>query len=119
MARLLSKCLNKWSLVGGRGVTQGHTPSDILAKLYLNSVDRNLSSLGFAHYRYVDDFRIFCRSLPEARRALMDLTQLLRRRGLQLASEKLEIFRADQARTKIAGIPTVRDHATIARSSRS
>lgn len=103
---LLSPCLNRWALVGGRGLTQGHSASAILAKLYLNSVDHNLRELGHSHLRYVDDIRIFCHSRPEAKRAILDLTQLLRRRGLQLATEKLEIQRADYAQRRIMGVVT-------------
>lgn len=104
---ILSPCLNRWALVEGRGLTQGHTASAILAKLYLNSLDYNLRELGHTHKRYVDDIRFFCRSLPEARKALVDISQLLRPRGLQLATEKLEIFRADYARRRIAGVVSV------------
>jgi hypothetical protein len=104
---IVGDCLNKWVQVPGRGVPQGYSASDILAKLYLDSVDHNIAELGYEHFRYVDDIRIFCRTLPDARRALVDVSQLLRRRGLQLASEKLEIHRADQARAFIAGVVTM------------
>jgi Reverse transcriptase (RNA-dependent DNA polymerase) len=105
----LSAYLNRWAqaVVPGRSICQGFSASDILGKLYLDSVDHNLRALGYDHFRYVDDIRVFCRSLPEARRVLVDLAGLLRRRGLQLATQKLEIFRADQARSKIAGIAPI------------
>jgi hypothetical protein len=38
----ISSCLNKWAQVQGRGIPQGQSPSDILAKLYLNSIDQTL-----------------------------------------------------------------------------
>lgn len=106
---LLSVCLNRWSeaMVAGRSIPQGYSASDILAKLYLNSVDHNLVATGYSHFRYVDDVRIFCRSLPEARRALIEVSSLLRGRGLQLATEKLEVHRADSASRWIAGISPI------------
>lgn len=109
--RQIGDCLNRWATaVGpGRGIPQGNSGSDLLAKLYLNAVDHALADAGFKHLRYVDDFRIFCHSRVEAQRALMLLAKLLRQRGLHVASEKLAILPADQARTEIEGIvPTLR-----------
>jgi hypothetical protein len=97
----LSVCLNKWAQVSGRGIPQGQTPSDILAKLYLNTVDQNLKNMGYEHLRYVDDFRVFCGSEVEAKQLLVDLSRLLRRRGLNLQSAKSEILPANEAQTKI------------------
>ena len=104
----LSRCLNRWAQVNGRGLPQGHSPSDILGKLYLRSVDHNLREMGYQHYRYVDDYRVFCKDLVEAKRALIDLTRLLRKRGLNFQAAKSEIHRADKAKLLIEGItPTI------------
>lgn len=103
----ISSCLNKWAQIPGRGIPQGQSPSDILAKLYLNSVDENLRNMGYTHLRYVDDIRLFCGSLLEAKRALVDLSRLLRKRGLNLQSAKSEIHRADAAREKIQEVTAV------------
>lgn len=97
----LSICLNKWAQLSGRGIPQGQTPSDILAKLYLNTVDHNLRNMGYQHLRYVDDIRVFCASEVEAKQSLVDLSRLLRRRGLNLQSAKSEILSASQAQTRI------------------
>jgi hypothetical protein len=99
----LSVCLNKWAQVSGRGIPQGHTPSDILAKLYLNTVDHNLKNMGYQHLRYVDDIRVFCADEREAKQLLIDLSKLLRRRGLNLQSAKSEILTAGDARGRIRG----------------
>ena len=100
----LSNCLNRWAQAPSRGVPQGHAPSDILAKLYLNVVDENLRSQGFTHLRYVDDFRIFCREESEAKKAILALTWLLRKRGLNLQTAKTQILTAEDARNKVNGI---------------
>ena len=99
----LHKCLSRWSqsLIPGRGIPQGFGASDVLGKLYLAAVDRWLIDLGYLHYRYVDDYRIFCGSRPEAKRALADLSHALRSRGLVLQSAKSTVHRADQARDTI------------------
>jgi SAM-dependent methyltransferase len=106
-ARLLRACLNRWAEPRGKGIPQGHTSSDILAKLYLDSVDHNLLNAGFSHLRYVDDIRIFCRDLREAKRALLQLSELLRQRGLNVQSAKTKIYRSDEAIHKIDGVSPV------------
>jgi hypothetical protein len=103
----IARCLNKWAQVPGRGIPQGQSPSDILAKLYLNNVDLNLQNMGYDHLRYVDDIRVFCKDVVAAKRVLIDLSRLLRKRGLSLQAAKSEIYRADQARDKIEGIAVV------------
>jgi hypothetical protein len=100
----LSVCLNRWAQVPGRGIPQGQSPSDILAKLYLNSVDHNLLNMGYAPLRYVDDIRVFCTSLIQAKQMLVDLSHLLRKRGLSLQSTKSEILSAADARRKIQAV---------------
>lgn len=45
-----------------------------------NYIDYHFHSEGIIHTRWVDDFRIFCRSLPEARQIIVFLTHLLRER---------------------------------------
>jgi hypothetical protein len=93
--------LNRWSLIPGRGIPQGLSASDILGKLYLNTIDQQLIHMGIPHYRYVDDIRLFCHGLAEAKKALMTLTRLLRKRGLNLQVAKTNIHRADDARSII------------------
>ena len=63
--------------------------------------------MGHDHLRYVDDIRIFCRDLVEAKKVLIELARLLRKRGLNLQAAKSEIYRADQAREEIEGVATV------------
>ncbi len=100
----LRECLQRWALVHGRGIPQGQSASDILAKVYLNSIDHNLRAFGYEHYRYVDDFRIFCRDRVTAKKAIAELTRLLRQRGLTLQGTKSEMLRADEARERIEGV---------------
>ena len=107
IVNLLSRCLNKWAQSEGKGIPQGYTPSDLLGKLYLNSVDANFRAMGYDHLRYADDIRIFCKDEVEAKKALVDLTKLLRTRGLNLQSAKTKIHTSDEARTIIDGIQPV------------
>jgi hypothetical protein len=104
---LLSSCLNRWAEPRGKGIPQGHSASDILAKLYLDSIDHNLRNAGFTHLRYVDDIRLFCGSLREAKQALLQVSELLRLRGLNVQSAKTRIHRSDEALRVIDGVSPV------------
>jgi len=106
-AVLLSECLNKWAQPRGKGIPQGYSGADILAKIYLASLDRNLRNEGFDYLRYVDDIRIFCRTHQEAQRALLVLTDLLRIRGLNVQSAKTYIVDAERALLEIDGVGPV------------
>lgn len=105
--RILAQFLNRWVQVNGKGIPQGNSASDLLAKLYLDPVDKGLKNAGFIHLRYVDDFRIFCRTESEAKRALIELSGLLRKRGLNLQSSKTKIASASDALAEIEGIQPV------------
>jgi hypothetical protein len=101
---LLMTLLNRWAQPRGKGIPQGYSAADILAKIYLNPIDRGLRNNGFIHLRYVDDIRIFCRSRLEAKRGLLLLNELIRRRGLNLQSAKTKLMRADDALHEIDGV---------------
>ena len=90
--QLLSTCLNRWGVIPGRGLPQGYSPSDILAKVYLNPIDRAIVDEGFDYIRYVDDIRVFCSDFANSKQALLFLTQALRRRGLNLQTSKTEMM---------------------------
>lgn len=101
---LLMKCLKKWAGPRNRGIPQGTSVSDLLAKLYLEPLDRRLQRDGFNHLRYVDDIRVFCRSLTEAKKAIRTLSGLARERGLNLQSAKTKICEVGKARIKLVGM---------------
>lgn len=115
----IRKLLKKWSQVGTKGLPQGVSASHLLAKLCMGAIDLEMRNAGYSHYRFVDDIRIFCNSIPEAKEALMALTDILRRRGLNLQSSKSKILQADDARLEIAGKATVIDalHARLRRET--
>jgi hypothetical protein len=97
LLHLLMKLLYRWAQATGRGIPQGYSGSDILAKLYMNPVDLGLRNSGFVHLRYVDDIRIFCSDERQAKKALLVLTKLLRSRGLILQSAKTRILQVAEA----------------------
>lgn len=103
----LSTCLNRWAEPRSRGIPQGYRPSFILAELYMNSIDQRLQNKGIKFCRYVDDFRIFCKTKSDAINSLHILTKLLREKELNLQTAKSFIYNGAEARTKIDGIAPV------------
>jgi len=101
---LLSLCLRRWNHPRGKGIPQGYTASDILAKVYAHPLDRALRNEGFVHLRFVDDIRIFCRSRKEARQSIVRLTELLLARGLNLQAAKTKIYTKSEGKSEIEGI---------------
>lgn len=98
---LLMDCLRRWSRTNDRGLPQGFYPSDILSELYLNRVDEKLKLRDFTHTRYSDNLRVFCDSKREAKEALKTLTEIYRKRGLNLQRHKTELVTADEAKKRL------------------
>jgi hypothetical protein len=109
----ISTCLNRWAQSPARGLPQGVSASDILAKLYLNTIDVNLKVGGWRHVRYVDDLRVFCDDLVDAKKALLYLVQLLRHRGLHVQSAKTSIRTKAEAQQEVEG--TIRTVTKVGR----
>jgi hypothetical protein len=105
--QLLSTCLYRWGQIPGRGIPQGYSASDILAKVYLNPIDRAVVEEGIDYIRYVDDIRVFCSGFANCKQALLFLSQTLRRRGLILQTAKTEMMGRASARRRIEGIASV------------
>jgi hypothetical protein len=60
-----------------RGIPVGPSVSILLAELCLADVDSFLERTGCKHTRYVDDFRVFCKSQQHGTKILHDLTEYL------------------------------------------
>ncbi len=83
-----------------RGLPVGPLASTLLAEACLNDVDMFLLGKGCPHVRYVDDFRIFCRSRREAITIQHDLTEyLLTSHRLSLESSKTRVMGMRKFRT--------------------
>lgn len=84
-----------------RGIPQGIWPSDYLGNIYLDSVDKYMLRQGYDYFRYVDDIRISCNSTAEARKALKELLEELRRLNLTVQTKKTAIYREENVRSYI------------------
>lgn len=106
---VLSSLLNRWCQITGRGLPQNNSASDILAKFYFDTIDKSLSNKGITHLRYVDDIRIFCKTIEEAKNALIILSKLCRIRGLNLQSAKTKILESAEAEGLVLGVQPLID----------
>jgi len=81
------------NLKQSRGLPVGPLPSILLAEALLTDVDNFLLRRGASYVRYVDDFRIFCRSRADAITLQHDLTEYLyTSHRLSLESHKTKIM---------------------------
>ena len=74
------------------GLPVGGPASRLLTDLALNSVDKLLRGEGIRFCRFVDDYRIFCRSKEEAYQRLIFLSEKLFNEGLALQKNKTRIL---------------------------
>jgi hypothetical protein len=96
-AKVLEEFLSALTAKHSRGLPVGPTASIVLAEACLNDVDTFLLRRGLNHTRYVDDFRVFCRTRAEAVWTLHDLTDYLyTAHRLALNSSKTQILTNDE-----------------------
>lgn len=80
-----------------QGIPVGPAASVVMAEAVLIDIDLFLRNKGFAHTRYVDDFRIFGKSKRALTQIEQDLTlYLYENHRLTLSGEKTEIFNATE-----------------------
>ena len=74
-----------------RGILQGSPLSPLLANLYLDPFDEDMTKRGFRLVRYADDFVMLCRGESQAREALAAAQEALGCLGLRLEENKTTI----------------------------
>lgn len=105
ITNLIRDSLRTWtpSLSGDQGLPQNVGACHLLAKFYIDPIDRFLARGGYVHHRYVDDVMIYCTDVVHAKRAIADLSRWLRARSLTLHGEKSQILSPDVARLRFEG----------------
>lgn len=73
------------------GTPQGGVISPLLANIYLDGFDQELTKRGYRLVRYADDFVILCKNKNKAERVLEVVEQLLGKKRLKLSREKTRI----------------------------
>lgn len=69
---LLRRLLRAWR-PDGVGLPQNRDASSFLGNMFLRDVDEHMVLKGYDYFRYMDDIRIVCEDIYEARRALQEL----------------------------------------------
>jgi hypothetical protein len=89
--------IKNWNFSVSYGIPVGQAASRLLAELVIDDIDRGLLSEGVKHCRYVDDYRIFCKSEREAYERLALLANILfENHGLTLQQHKTRILTIDE-----------------------
>lgn len=92
-AKNIENLLMNFTRGQSQGIPIGPSGSVIFSEACLSDVDSFLLRKGYVHTRYVDDFRIFCKSAEQAQKALHDLTEYLyTAHRLTLQSHKTRFF---------------------------
>jgi len=93
---LLYKILKNFSPsrsgVSDSGIPQNYDSSSYLTSAFLDFLDKDLERNGYNLFRYVDDIKIACRDMKEARKVIIHIIRSLRRYNLNLSTKKTEIW---------------------------
>ena len=93
--KAIMRLLSAWRERQSFGIPVGPQPSRLIAEVAIHDVDQAMLGEGLKFVRYVDDFRIFCKSRKQAYTALATLADILwKSHGLTLAAHKTEILPA-------------------------
>ena len=118
---LLNQFLKCFSPSHHSSVPQGYDASSYLASAFLNFFDKDLEAQRIKHFRYVDDIRIVCKTLGEAKKNIVNTIHSLRKVNLNLSTIKTEIWRTDGKEFKqfYKKFPKVLDDADAAVNKKS
>lgn len=91
----IEKFISTVNSKSSQGIPVGPAASIVMSEAVLIDVDELITSLGFSHTRYVDDFRIFANSERDLNRLLERLTlYLYENHRLTISSEKTKIWQS-------------------------
>ena len=92
LVRTLGHLLREWNNGDSHGIPQGFWSSDYLGNVYLHQVDVAMVMKKHTYLRYVDDMVLFCNSISEARKLLLEISKEIRNLGLGLQAAKTDII---------------------------
>ena len=94
----LFECLSSWCYSDANGLPQNRDASSFLSNVYMLPVDRAmLVEKKDKYFRYMDDIKVACEDVHDARRTLKHLSLELRKFGLSINSGKTAIVPASDA----------------------
>ena len=78
--------------ISDSGIPQNYDASSYLASAFLDFLDKDFERTGYNLYRYVDDIKVACKGMKEAREVIIHIIRSLRRYNLNLSTIKTEIW---------------------------
>lgn len=89
--------IKSWNHNVSYGIPVGNNPSRLLAELVIDDVDRILLAEKIIFTRFVDDYRLFCKSEQDAYKCLARLANVLyENHGLTLQAQKTKILPSER-----------------------
>ena len=88
----LCNCFTEWTYNKQYGLPQNRDISSFLANIYMLPVDSVMNKFDYDYYRYMDDIRVICKDVYQARKILKILSIELRKIGLTLNGHKTSIL---------------------------
>ena len=73
------------------GILTGPFTSRIFSEIIMAAVDKILREEGYIFKRYVDDFKFYFRSEPEAQKAIVEISKIIAEFNLSINQAKIEI----------------------------
>ena len=102
-SKAIIRLLGGWREKQSFGLPVGPSASRLIAEVAIHDVDQALQMEQLNFIRYVDDFRIFCRTQRDARAALSTLAEILwKSHGLTLTDYKTRILSAEEFKAQYA-----------------
>lgn len=109
----IKKWFGKWSAENsesetGHGIPQGPIASNFLSEVFFLPIDIKMQKQQeFKYIRYVDDIRLFARNENDVRKAVIQLEQECRHRGLIPQGSKFDIRRLKSAGEAMGSLPSI------------
>ncbi len=94
-ANLLIRLLKKWEKSKGVGIPQNRDASSFLGNVLLSKIDIQMVKKGYSYFRYMDDIRVVCDNVFQARKILKEIIINLRKIGLNVNGQKTFIMKED------------------------
>lgn len=77
------------------GIPQNCDPFSYLCTAFLDFLDKELTRRSLTHFRYVDDIKVACKTMVDAKRAVVHIIHVLRNEHLNLSTAKTDIIPVD------------------------
>ena len=118
-AKAIIQLLKGWNQNVSHGIPIGNNQSRLIAEIAIDDIDRTMLDEGMVFARYVDDYRIFCRSHQEAHKWLARLANVLyESQGLTLQAQKTRIMSANEFKSEILETEERREVEALAKGFR-